>query len=60
MPDQRESSKKVVTFWLTPEEKKNLEEAARKSGVNMTEFFRIALRKWLDSHSDDENGNKEK
>ena len=45
MPGKRESSKKQVAFWFTPQERAMLEKVARMRGLNMTEVVKQAITK---------------
>lgn len=41
MANQRDKNKKMIGFWVTPEEKKALQQEAKKRGyANLAEFLR--------------------
>ncbi len=39
MPGQRKKGKKLVTFWLSPKERKQLREKARQAGLSVSDFI---------------------
>lgn len=55
MPNDHKDGKKLTTFWLSPEEKENLREAARIEGVDMTEMLRRAISRYLAEHKHNDN-----
>ena len=47
MSGKRDSSKRQVAFWFSPQERAMLEEVARLRGLNMTEVVKLAITKML-------------
>ncbi len=44
MPGQRKQGKLSISFWLTEEERRMIEEAAKRLGVNRTDLLKRAVK----------------
>ena len=57
MPNKRSDNKRMVAFWFTHKEAKQLAEAAASLGVNMTDFVKKAVSELIEKEQDNARQN---